>query len=133
MEAVDAVVGSRTFAAAFVALWVAGACNGEVGGFHGCLQKGGGTAAAPLREDSSPTVVVLCKLLVGVRPYFCRARLLASKDVGVHGGAVQHQRPLLQFTCSSRSSVNVRSGDTSDTSNSGFSTNKIIDFTSLQN
>lgn len=30
MEAVDAVVGSRTFTAAFVALWIAGAWNGKV-------------------------------------------------------------------------------------------------------
>lgn len=27
MEAVDAVMGSRTFAAAFVALWIAGSCK----------------------------------------------------------------------------------------------------------
>lgn len=63
-------------------------------------------------EDLSPTVVLLCELLVGVRHYFCRARLVASKDVRVHRGAIQHQRPLLQFACSNKSSVNISKIDT---------------------
>lgn len=53
--------------------------------------------------DLSRTVVLLCELLVGVRHYFWRARLLTPQDVRVHRGAVQHQRPLLQFACGNRS------------------------------
>lgn len=106
MEAVDAVVGSRAFAAALVALWVTGSWNGEGGRIRWIstwtLKRcdGGGRC-----ERWSPTVVLLGKLLVGVRHYFCGARLFAAEDVGVHGGAVQHQRPLLQFACSGESGV----------------------------
>lgn len=119
MEAVDAVVGSWTFTATFVALWITGAWNSKVEWFHGILpsggsfQKEGGTLERcdcgypRVCEDLSPTIVLLCELLVSVCHYFCRARLFTSKDVRVHGGAIQDQRPLLQFACSNKSSVNV--------------------------
>lgn len=43
-------------------------------------------------RDLSPTVVLLCELLIGV----CGAGL-GYRKVRVLGGAVQHQRPLLQL------------------------------------
>lgn len=81
------------------------------------------TVATRVCEDLSPTIVLLCELLVGVCHYFCRTRLFTSKDVRVHGGAIQDQRPLLQFACSNKSSVNVSKIDSascyrSDTLNS---------------
>lgn len=116
--------------------------NFTCGGKNGSFQKDGGTLKRRDRdepcEDLSPTVVLLCELLVGVRHDFCRARLFASKDVRVHRGAIQHQRPLLQFACSNKSSVNVSKIDSepcymSDTSSSMFDKKNVIDFTSLQN
>lgn len=49
MEAVDAVVGSRPFTAALVALWVAGAWKGKVEWFHGIFLPAVGRTAASER------------------------------------------------------------------------------------
>lgn len=80
-------------------------CGGKNRSSQKDVEGGTATVATHVRIYHS-TVVFLCELLIGVSHYFSGARLLASKDVWVHRGAIQHQRPLLQFACSNDSSVN---------------------------
>lgn len=113
-------------------------CGGKNRSFHKDVE--GGTlkscnCGSPVRSYH-PTVVLLCELLVGVSHYFCGARLFASEDVWVHRGAIQHQRPLLQFACSndsivSKSKVHTELCYKSDTLNRVFDRNKMRDFISL--
>lgn len=86
MEAVDALVGSWTFAAPLVALWIAGAWNGKVEDFmefflrwsEWKLPQGGGAAAAPcvriyhLPLYSSVNSSLVCAMISAERGFSLR-------------------------------------------------------------
>lgn len=87
MEAVDAVVGSRTFTAAFVALWIAGAWNGKVEWF--------GILPAVVRTEASKRMEVLWNAAtVATRVRIYHLPLYSSVNSSLVCGIISAERGL---------------------------------------